>query len=61
MMDTVTWTAGQLKFGRGGPGVSGSNAVRDCDYPDIISALVQCWINVVHYNGPWMAYNVGPV
>ena len=29
--------------------------------PDSIPTLAQCWFNVVHYNGPWMAYNVGPV
>ena len=29
--------------------------------PDSIPTLVQCWFNVVHYNGTWMAYNVGPV
>ena len=30
-------------------------------FPDRIPTLGQCWFNVVHYNGPWMAYNVGPV
>ena len=29
--------------------------------PDSIPTLVQCWFNVVHYNGPWPAYNLGPV
>ena len=29
--------------------------------PDSIPTLAQCWFNVVHYNGPWTAYNVGPV
>ena len=28
---------------------------------DSIPTLVQCWFNVVHYNGPWPAYNRGPV
>ena len=30
-------------------------------YPDSILTLVQCCINVAHYNSPWMTYNVGPV
>ena len=30
-------------------------------YPDSIPTLAQCWFNVVHYNGPWPAYNLGPV
>ena len=29
--------------------------------PDIIPTLAQCWFNVVHYDGPWPAYNLGPV
>ena len=29
--------------------------------PDNILTFGQRWLNVVYYNGPWMAYNVGPV
>ena len=29
--------------------------------PDSIPTLAQCWFNVVHYDGPWPAYNLGPV
>ena len=28
---------------------------------DSIPTLAQYWFNVVHYNGPWPAYNLGPV
>ena len=37
------------------------NGISPSSNPDIIPTLVQCWFNVVHYNGPWPAYNVGPV
>ena len=29
--------------------------------PDSIPTLAQCWFNVVHYDGPWPTYNLGPV
>ena len=32
-----------------------------CYRPDSIPTLAQCWFNVVHYDGPWPAYNLGPV
>ena len=31
------------------------------EFPDSIPTLAQCWFNVVHYDGPWPAYNLGPV
>ena len=33
----------------------------DNNIPDSIPTLAQCWFNVVHYDGPWPAYNLGPV
>ena len=30
-------------------------------FPDSIPTLAQCWFNVVHYDGPWPIYNLGPV
>ena len=41
----------------GAMGVDATGAV----VPDSIPTLAQCWFNVVHYNRPWPAYNLGPV